>query len=61
MYGVSQVSSSGAAIHNIPLIFPEGLAGMTPQLAITYNSMTREGILGPKWGISGLSCIGIGG
>ncbi|KXT48898.1 RHS repeat-associated core domain-containing protein [Bacteroides intestinalis] len=57
MYGVSQVSSSGAAIHNIPLIFPEGLAGMTPQLAITYNSMTREGILGPKWGISGLSCI----
>lgn len=57
MSGVSQVSSSGAAIHNIPLIFPEGLAGMTPQLAITYNSMTREGILGPKWGITGLSCI----
>lgn len=57
MSGVSQVSPSGAAIHNIPLIFPKGLAGMTPQLAITYNSMTREGILGPKWGITGLSCI----
>lgn len=57
MFGESQVSPSGAATHNIPLTFPTGLAGVTPQLAITYNSMTREGILGPKWGLTGLSCI----
>lgn len=57
MFGESQVSSSGAAMHNIPIVFPNGLNGMVPQLTITYNSMMREGILGPKWGITGLSCI----
>ena len=55
--GALSVSPSGAATYSIPLDLPEGRNGMTPELAITYNSQSSNGLLGVGWGISGLSAI----
>ena len=52
-YAVEQ----GAARYTIPIDAPEGLAGLRPELAITYSSQSGDGPLGVGWSISGLSII----
>lgn len=52
-----EVNDNGAAIINMPLEFPEGINGMTPQLSLNYNSQGGDGILGIGWGIGGMSKI----
>jgi len=51
------VSPTGAATYTIPIVLPEGRAGMTPKLAFTYNSQSPSTVMGQGWGISGFSSI----
>lgn len=55
--GQFRVDESGAATYNIPIAIPEGIAGVKPQLALTYSSQVGDGILGKGWNLSGLSSI----
>ena len=55
--GSFAVSSMGAAAYTIPIWAPPGPRGVTPQIALSYNSQSGNGYLGVGWGISGLSSI----
>jgi RHS repeat-associated protein len=55
--GSFTVSSSGAATYSIPIWAPHGPRGVTPQIALSYNSQGGNGYVGVGWGISGLSSI----
>jgi len=49
------VTHDGDATYTIPLDVPEGRAGMTPNLALTYSSSGGGGLLGMGWSLSGAS------
>ncbi len=55
--GKYMVSNLGAATYTIPIECPEGINGMTPNVALTYNSRSGNSIAGFGWGISGISAI----
>jgi len=51
------VSSSGGASYNVPIVIPPGTMGMVPNLSVSYNSQSVNGLLGYGWNLAGLSCI----
>lgn len=55
--GQFSVSPTGAATYNIPIDLPPGVGGMTPQLAVSYNSQGADTYISPGFGIAGLSQI----
>lgn len=55
--GELNVSDMGAAVYTIPIMMPQGIGNMTPQIAVTYNSQIGNGLLGWGWNLSGLSSI----
>lgn len=55
--GEFRVDESGAATYNIPLNLPAGVAGVTPQVSLSYSSGGGTGILGKGWALNGFSSI----
>ena len=55
--GTVDVGLMGAAVYSIPIELPAGINGMQPNLAITYNSQSGNGLLGWGWDLTGLSLI----
>lgn len=56
--GIPNVDSTGAFLYRLPLEVPPGRAGMSPDLALSYNSNGGNGLLGVGWSLDGLSAIG---
>lgn len=55
--GTLNISALGGAVYSIPIMMPQGIGGMTPNIAATYNNQTGNGLLGWGWNLSGLSSI----
>lgn len=55
--GELYVDDLGAAIYSIPITVPHGIGDMTPEIAVTYNSQSGNGLLGWGWNLTGLSAI----
>ncbi|TRY33420.1 FG-GAP-like repeat-containing protein [Aliiglaciecola sp. M165] len=55
--GEFRVSESGAATYAVSLELPSGIAGVTPEVAVSYNSQSGNGHLGIGWNISAASSI----
>jgi hypothetical protein len=55
--GEGIVPPSGAAAYRIPLWTPPGAMGIEPHLALEYNSLAGDDLLGPGWRLTGLSAI----
>jgi len=55
--GQFRVDEGGNATYSIPIQVPPGTAGLSPKLALTYNSRLASGPMGPGWSIEGASQI----
>lgn len=55
--GSVDIGLLGGATYTIPIELPAGLGKLKPQLAITYNSQAKNGLLGWGWDLQGLSSI----
>ena len=54
---LSSVTPSGAVTYNVPIHISPGRQGFQPQLAVAYNSLAGNGVMGAGWNIAGLSSI----
>lgn len=55
--GELDVNDYGGAMYSIPVMMPQGIEGMEPDIAITYNSQAGNGMMGWGWNLTGLSSI----
>src|SRR5690606_40567843 len=55
--GGVEVAPSGAGNYSIPIQVTPAVAGLVPQLALTYDSQRSSGIAGVGWDLAGLSAI----
>ncbi len=55
--GEANVAQSGSAVYSIPIIIPPGTNGVQPNIGISYNSQSGNGVLGYGWGMAATSVI----
>lgn len=55
--GSFEVSPTGAAMYSIPIVVPPGLGGVEPKLSINFNGESGDGLMGPRFSVSGLSVV----
>lgn len=55
--GTLNVNQKGGAEYSIPIWSPPGTNGVKPEISLTYNSQSGEGLAGWGWHLSGLSSI----
>lgn len=55
--GQFAVSESGSATFTVPIQIPRGIAGMEPNLSLSYTSGGGNGLLGLGWMINGISAV----
>ncbi len=55
--GELQISNSGTATYKVPIALPPGIKEVAPQLAITYNGASVQGLAGMGWNLVGISSI----
>jgi IPT/TIG domain/Salmonella virulence plasmid 65kDa B protein/Insecticide toxin TcdB middle/N-terminal region/FG-GAP-like repeat len=55
--GQLSVTASGAAVYGLSIQVPPGVAGIKPNLALTYNSQGGNGLLGMGWSLNGMSAV----
>ncbi|MEM9383896.1 MAG: FG-GAP-like repeat-containing protein [Pseudomonadota bacterium] len=55
--GEFSVDMFGAANYSIPLVVPPGVAGMAPQLSLSYSNRSGNGLMGIGFSLGGLSAI----
>lgn len=55
--GELNVGNLGAAEYSVPILLPQGIGNMTPEIAVIYNNQAGNGLLGWAWDLSGLSSI----
>ena len=55
--GELNVNELGAGVYSIPILMPQGIGNMTPEIAVTYNNQMGNGLLGWGWNLTGLSSI----
>ncbi len=55
--GNAEVSLNGSATYTIPISTPSGVAGVEPSVAISYNSLGGNGLLGLGWNLAAGSSI----
>ncbi|MDE2108449.1 MAG: VCBS repeat-containing protein, partial [Gammaproteobacteria bacterium] len=51
------MTATGAATYTIPIALPRGSGGLTPSVALVYNSQSGSGAAGWGWTLAGLSAI----
>ena len=55
--GDFSVSLSGGASYSVPISLPPGVKDITPEISISFNSQSSNGLAGWGWDISGVSTI----
>lgn len=55
--GELSVSLTGGASYQIPIMVPPGINGVAPEISLTYNSQSGNGLAGYGWNVAGVSVI----
>ncbi len=55
--GSFRVDESGSATYTMPIAVAPGVAGVTPQISLSYSSQAGNGLVGQGWSVGGLSAI----
>lgn len=55
--GELQISNSGTPTYKVPIALPPGIKDVAPQLALTYNGSSVQGLAGMGWNLVGISSI----
>ena len=57
--GAFSVSEDSAAQYSLPLWMPEGRGDVRPELALSDNSRSGNGLVGVGWSFQGLATIAL--